>query len=86
MPEPGRRPSTRPSLARRQPNRRESRFSLLGQNSCNTDYNYYCLSAVILLGDAGVGKTSLWIRFAAEKFSYKVLGTTAAVDFAIRDV
>ena len=47
-------------------------------------YNYYCLSTVILLGDSGVGKTSLWISFAAEKFSYNVLGTTA-VDFAIRN-
>ena len=36
VPEPGRRPSTRPSSARRQPNRRERRFSLLGQNSCDT--------------------------------------------------
>ena len=36
VPEPGRRPSTRPSSGRRQPNQRESRFSLLGQNSCDT--------------------------------------------------
>ena len=32
VPDPGRRPSTRTSLARRQLNRRERHFSLLGQN------------------------------------------------------
>lgn len=46
-----------------------------------TQYDYYV--KILLLGDSGVGKTSLMLRFADDQFRENLIGT-AGVDFKVK--
>ena len=46
-------------------------------------YNSHCLSAVVLIGDASVGKTSLMRRFVDDEFRLNTM-PTIGVDFVSR--
>ena len=47
--------------------------------------SYDCLIKLLLIGDSGVGKTCLMLRFADDKFQGDFI-TTLGIDFRIRTV
>ena len=58
-------------------------MSAMGSASASRDYDH--LFKLLIIGDSGVGKSSLLVRFADNMFSGNYI-TTIGVDFKIRTI